>query len=213
MTKQIVVAPINDKEIPLVAEIYAEGFAPKFAWTGSKPSIVKQLFIDLITDKAISPDDVIVAHVDGVPAGMMILNTRTEVPPPMLWFTAWRYAHLERNLWLRIGLAMMVQVATTHWPRKDDVYISSLCVHTKYRNMGAAKALLTYAISKGMELGRRLLRLDVLPSNKVALHVYNGMGMIQTNAVKLDYFARLSTGENRILQMAKVISPPRQPVA
>ncbi|MHB1459868.1 MAG: GNAT family N-acetyltransferase [Armatimonadota bacterium] len=199
--------------MPDLADIYVDGFSSKFAWAGITPDVVRQVFIKLIEVKAMAHDEIIVARVDNHPAGMMIMQTRTEVPPPLPWLKAWHYASMAKSLYQRYGLTMMVQVATSRWPRKDNVYISSLSVATAYRNRGIAKAMLDYAITTGIGLGRKWVDLDVLPSNHVAIHVYDSCGFTMSRVSELGYMARLSTGESKMNRMSRLLVAPREPIA
>ncbi len=194
--------------MPALADIYVEGFSSKFAWAGITPDIVRQVFIRLIEDKAMAHDEIIVARIDNHPAGMMIMQTHTEVPPPLPWLKAWNYASMAKSLYQRYGLSLMVQVATSRWPRKDNVYISSLSVATVYRNRGVAKAMLHYAISTGTSMGRKWIDLDVLPSNSIAIHVYNSCGFSMSRISELGFMARLSTGENKMNRMSRLLVNP-----
>lgn len=199
-------------DMPALAGIYAEGFAAKFAWAGIKPSVVERVFTELITRQAMALDEIIVARIGSQPAGMMIMQTRSEVAAPVSWLTAWRYAHSAESFSQRIGLTLMVQVATSRWPRKDNVYISSLCVSSEFRNKGIAKAMLEYASTAGIDMGRKWIDLDVLPSNLVAMHVYDSFGFVRTHVSELGFLARLSTGEGKMQRMSKPLSAPRETI-
>ncbi len=198
--------------MPALADIYVEGFAAKFAWAGITPDIVRQIFIRLIEDEAMAHDEIIVARVDSAPAGMMIMQTRSEVPPPMPWMKAWNYASMAKGLYQRYGLTLMVQVATSRYPRTDSVYISSLSVGTAYRNKGIAKALLNYAISTGIGMERKWIDLDVLPSNHIAIHVYDSCGFSTSRTSDLGFMARLSTGESKMNRMCRLLIGPGKPI-
>lgn len=209
---QLDISSLKPQDMPSLADIYAEGFAAKFAWAAIKPVVVKKVFIELIEAKAMAHDEIIVARVNDQPAGMMIMQTKIIAPPPMPWPIAWRYAHSARNVIQRIGLTIMVQVAVSRWPRKDNVYISSLCVATEYRNRGIAKAMLHYAETVGIRLERKWVDLDVLPSNQIALHVYESCGYTKAHVTELGFLARLSTGESTMQRMSKMLSTPRESV-
>lgn len=97
----------------------------------------------------------------------------------------------------RIAAAMVVnhkcneEYADVTWPqeltREEFVVIHMLGVHGRHAGKGYAKEMVRYAIDLAKEWGMKAVRLDVLKGNVPAECLYEGLGFVHVDTIRLFY--------------------------
>jgi ribosomal-protein-alanine N-acetyltransferase len=79
--------------------------------------------------------------------------------------------------WLRSAASVSQQVRIIGYVgfrlRNEEAHISTLAVHPDWRGKGLGELLLLVAIEKALELGARLVTLEVRASNRIAQRLYH----------------------------------------
>ena len=88
------------------------------------------------------------------------------------------------------------------WCIQDEVQISNFAVHPEYRRAGVGQAVLKHILEKVKEEGARGIFLEVRPSNRAALALYDKLGF-QILGVRKNYY--LSPVEDALI-MGKSLS-------
>lgn len=64
------------------------------------------------------------------------------------------------------------------WLVADEIQITNLATHSRYRRRGIGRRLMVHALQQGYKAGARLALLEVRSSNQAARALYEGLGFV-----------------------------------
>jgi len=92
------------------------------------------------------------------------------------------------------------------WVILDEGHITNVAVHPEHRGKQIAESLLLELIKAGVVRGVRRVTLEVRPSNRAALNLYNRLGFVSAGRRK-GYYS--DTGEDAIIMWRHLDPSPR----
>ncbi|HFB83698.1 ribosomal protein S18-alanine N-acetyltransferase [Thermosulfuriphilus ammonigenes] len=104
-------------------------------------------------------------------------------------------SHKSARLWVA-KVAGLPRGFISFWLVLDEIHILNLAVHPQVRRQGLATSLITLALKYGRRQGAHLAWLEVRPSNKAAIRLYQKLGFVATGR-RPGYYQ--DTGEDAII--------------
>ncbi len=186
-----------------LAELWSVTFADKFGpILGDQAESVLYDWFKL-SDRHLQTT--VLAELDGVVAGFMVLETPNS-PDPDDGRWLWRALQLHNGIIGALrGLILLALIDNDHKPRSDEVYIEMLGVDPAWQSKGVARTLLQHAIDVATLEDVASLTLHVVDDNIPAINLYKKIGF----TVKSKQRSRVLqwvTGHRGYYEMSKVIA-------
>jgi ribosomal-protein-alanine N-acetyltransferase len=94
------------------------------------------------------------------------------------------------------------------WEIADELHITNIAVHPAHRRRGLGRSLLGGVIQDGRERGLRIVVLEVRPSNREALPLYESFGFRVVGRRRGYYY---DTGEDALVMEASLATAGMAP--
>ncbi len=191
------VRPAGDADRAAVGRVLAESFPEKFdPIFGRDRCRTAALLADL------PPSGVVyVAEHAGQVVGTFTLVLEERVPPAV-------WPALRRHLPFPAALRslLLLQLLGTGRPEPHAALVEAVAVLPEWRGRGVGRQMMTEALTRARQAGRRRVGLYVVEGNEPALRLYRSLGFRVQHGQAL-WWQRWLFGARRVLYMAVDLSP------